>query len=164
MLSLGGSLYQLTDRDRQTLRLDPYAETLQYSVLTAGNSSETKVFRSVPIDRALYLEYVLWGGGPGVLAFWTLASLVARQVKNPNITLTLYQVSGTTTAPLRGDNVQTAVTGQAFNVNKQLGLLLPPGVQPEFTLGRDNTTNNASFPAVQLFGWLIPAGNIGRSF
>lgn len=157
MLSIGGQLYNLTDRDRQTLLLEPLVrrETLTWSI---GVASLTWSY-NIPPDRCLVLQNVSLGLNAGAAA--ARINQLAVSWKERDSEPLFCFIHQRQNANLAGDGQLAAAERQNVNLHN-LDLLLPPGGVLYCSATRSDTTV-AGFLAPTVFGYLIPPGGIGRS-
>lgn len=155
MLSIGGQLYNLTDRDRATLLLEPYFRSLS-TAWGVGVGLVDSTF-TWPADRFLYLVNldVDWNSGAAAARATNLQVFWREAVGSPGIQLHAErggQLVG------EGTNVATQDSSRALH---HLNVLLPPG-QLVVRMNRSDTTVLGAI-APYVCAYLIPPGGIGRS-
>jgi len=156
MLAIGGQLYNLTDRDRQTLLLEPLIRRAT-STWGIGVASITWDYQ-IPDDRMLLLQNVSVGIGCGAAASRVNQMAVYyRETAADPLFAFIHQRQN---ANIVGDGQLVAT--ERLNVNlHSLQLLLPKGIITISATRSDTTV--AGFLAPTIYGYLIPPGGIGRS-
>ena len=160
MFTIGDSLYRLTPRDLEQLLVDPYFRTGTGSILAGvgGGSINT----SWPDDRMLWLHSLQLYGDAHAAGAWT--NFVVQIFNKANTVQTLRNWSSQSAANgLVGDANQTPAAGTDVRIGWNAGILIPPGCGLSFGATRTGTVNAATF-ALNINGYLLPAGNFGRAF
>lgn len=163
MLQIGQQLFSLTQRDLQTLRLDPYFRTFTMPALGPGDASTSGTW-DIPKDRALYLD--TWGfeWQCGAASQLSIAEFRMLLHDNPTIFSVINRFTLGLTA-LAGDNRPLGGgVNDTVTINRSPKIVLPPGADPQIALTRSGTVNASNVPTFWLAGWLIPLGNMGRMF
>lgn len=148
MLEIGSQLYNLTDRDRQTIFLEPFLRRTTVTLAAAGTTAQCDF--SLPIDRCLYLHSVVFDLAAEAATNWESWSV---NIRRPGLELAgiLYQEAIT---PVLNTRVSRTLS---------IGFVCPPGVNLiRFGASRVTTTNAVNASA-ELVGYLMPAGEIGRA-
>lgn len=148
MLEIGSQLFNLTDRDRQTIFLEPFLR--RTSVTLAAASATANMDFSLPIDRCLYLHSVVFDLAAEAATNWESWGV---QIRRPGLELAgiLYQEAIT---PVLNNRVSKTIPIQ---------FICPPGVNLVRFGASRVTTTNAVIANVELVGYLMPAGEIGRA-
>lgn len=156
MFTIGQGLYNLTERDRTTLFVDPFYR--QFVVSAGAASLVGAADLNLPLDRALYINSIVFNGAPTALSRWTNFELNALA----NSGSTGFLLAKYLGAPLIGDNSLATAVGDGCVINRDLNLVIPPNTNAlRFSVTRD-VVGNAASCTINLSGFLIPPGGIGR--
>lgn len=157
MLRFGESLYRLTDRDYQTLQVDPFARAATGTVAALATTAQVDIL--FPADRAIYLNRILLLMSGIALSQWTVADVVLireNSVSGPSI-------ASFGDGPLSGDGTTVpAAAGAACRINVPIDYVVPPNTAGIRMVVQRNNTTNAGLFYLSILGYLIPPGRIGR--
>ena len=147
MLNIGFQLYELTQRDEETLKLDPYFRVQSGITLGVGVTNGTFNL-SVPRDRCLYIDTVVFSFNAEAATTWTQA--LVGLTDTIGITHRLSQ------------DALSAGLGNAAGLTSRPKILLPPNIATlDFNGIRTGTTGAVTF-TFWLSACLVPPGRIGR--
>lgn len=149
-------LYSLTDRDLETLLIEPYFRRATIN-LGVGVTEASASF-TIPADRVLYLSTVSWTAFAEANTTWTNARLEI----NPG-TPTAHVISSFGSTGGLPFIVSGAPAGQGGSISFDVHLALPPGIGVAGVLSRIGATVAAS-GRIDITGFLIPPGSIGRGY
>jgi len=150
MLTVGQDLYQLTQRDFQTLPLDPFYR--QDAPTQAGSATVTSLI-TIPRDRALYL------------AGFSVILVAAAAETWQQFQITAFFNDNTSQVILydgRTEVVGLALAGYAVAINKTLNLLLPPNISTIQAIAQKSAAVQPAAMNLNFHGYKIPPGGIGR--
>ena len=156
MIAIGGQLYNLTDRDRATLLLEPYLRSQSNPwAIGVGLLDTTFLW---PADRFIYLVnlQVDWNSGAAAARATNLQVFWRESASSPGI-----QIHAERGGQLQGQGTVAGATQDSSRALHTLNLLLPPG-QLTIRMNRSDTTV-AGAVAPYVIAYLVPPGGIGRS-
>lgn len=157
MFSIGQQLYELTDKDQQTLFVDPFFRTVSVTIPALSNNGDA-IF-NLPLDRALWISSLIIRFDNASVSTWHSAqAYVTNTVGNR---FQIFDSAGNATSILNGD-YQNGGVGTSFSINRQLDLLIPPQTSSLIVgTSRTGNTNPVNFVAY-VAGYLLPPGRVGR--
>jgi len=158
MFTFGQGLYRLTERDLETLLVEPYIRS-SIRQLAPAQASDSILF-PVPQDRSLYLDcFALnWNFNFEALSVATAFAInLFTQAGTQISLLSIVRDNG----GIVGDNAATRGAGAVFGINRAPRIILPPGVQVRMDVSRTGTANAMDY-RFDLTGYLIPPGGVGR--
>jgi hypothetical protein len=164
MLNLGAQLYQLTERDRATLGIEPFFRSLSLTAVGAATSGYGTI--TWPRDRALYIKKAtaFFANPPGAFN-WTEFAVGAGSTDTSTQHVLYVRGHPSSAVAMPGDDMTSPpAAGVGVVVSTpNLDLILPPGINlMSFTGYRNGGVANGDF-TVYVTGYLIPPGQIGRS-
>lgn len=161
-------LYRLTERDRNTLLVEPFFGR-RVLALAIGDSSQALDI-DIPADRICLCQSLQMTAAPEAATTWRLMQFSWRPtgaaVADQNtICERRASAAGAIVHGLVADSVQTPVLdpiglGGTWNLIER-HLMLPPGGHLRVTTLRSGTTVAANV-TVTFLCYLIPSGNVGR--
>lgn len=160
MFNFGESLYRLTQRDEETLLIDPFFRVASGSVAAASLFSSVNI--AVPIDRSLFIHTLQIALIASALSTWESASVSLIDSNGTALSAGLFAIGGAGSVIL-GDNQANSGAGLGARINRVLELALPPFISAvRLDVTRLVSTNAATF-ALGISGYTIPPGRIGRA-
>lgn len=150
-------LYQLTERDLQTLLVEPVVERGARQI---GIGTVNDVFTvAIPADRMLVLASTYVRLYQEAATIWSEAGLLWTAPNGGVSTLVRHEQIPAATG-LAFEGVRGANVGGARNLVDRT-LMTPAGGVLSLTVGRSGDTGIV-FWDYAIMGWLIPRGNFGR--
>ncbi len=156
MFTIGQELYRLTNRDEETLLIEPFFRTLIANI-PAGVGASGVSF-SVPIDRCLYLGMCSLRMTPGAAQ-----RMISVFMELQNTAAVVFQKIWEVNGDLTGDYNAASVLGTTVSFNLYPQIILPPGSTLRVS-GEKLPVANAGIVNATVSGYLIPPGRIGRVF
>lgn len=162
MFTFGEKLFNLTARDRQTLRIDPFIKPNNLTITIATNSNSKQL--SVPIDRCLYLNRVVLTWANTAAHFLTTAEITAFADPLLNFSLgRLFSRVGSVRG-IVGDSVGgNAIVAESYAISERMDIVLPPATQLQLAVSANAAVASNLTTSWTVWGYLLPAGSIGRA-
>lgn len=157
MLTIGQQLYDLTGRDLSGLMVDPFFRTQTGTVAAASVSGNTQF--TLQLDKCLFLSHMNITLNNAALTTWYGCAVDLYNAQN-NV-FRIFSANGDTGSTLNGD-YQNGGVGRSVSIHRNFSLLIPPNTT-RIVVGanRADTTNATNF-TVDICGYYIPPGRIGR--
>jgi hypothetical protein len=155
-MNLFGPLYELTDRDRETLLIEPYFRRVLIDFAIGVDTASGDFI--TPNDRCLFITHVSWTCFGQAATRWSNARLEI----NPGLP-TAHVISSFGSTEGMPFIVSGAPTGQGGSITDDISLVIPAGIRVAGVLSRIGNTAVAQ-GRCDLTGYLIPPGTIGRGY
>lgn len=150
MLSIGAQLYRESDRDLVTVQLEDFRRS-GFTAWAIGQAAAQPLLTTMPVDRMFHLQ---------AFTFTVTAGAAAARLRSVRL---VYTPTGGGTpfvvVALGGDALATTLQEYAGTVITNI--LLPRGGTLQVDMTRSDTTAAGTAEA-QVYGFVIPPGNIAR--
>lgn len=160
MFTFGEQLYRTTQRDEETLLVDPVFRFAPGTIAAASASGSVDI--PVPLDRSLFVHSFTIELGATALSTWELVFLTLKDRVGATLPGAVFAI-GNAGQTLVGESQANSGVGAGCRFNRVFQLILPPGISAiSCTAQRLVTTNAATF-GFGINGYTIPPGRIGRA-
>lgn len=157
MLTIGQQLYDLTERDLSGLFVDPFFRTQTVSVAAAAAGGSATF--NLELDKSLFLHNISITLNNAALSTWYG---MAIDVYNAQANVfRIFSANGDSGSTLNGD-YQAGGAGRGIAITRTFNLIIPPNSSSIVVAANRATTTNPVDFRVDIVGYKIPPGRIGR--